>query len=1341
MKLFSSCVFRYVLTLAIVGLILTSDLFFSLDAAAQAPTTTTLTVSPTSSTAAPLSAKTVVTLTATVMAGTTPVHPGLVTFCDASAPHCIGLAVQGTVQLTSAGTAVLKFVPGPGSHSYQAVFAGTTTFTTSSSTSQSVTVAPPIPNPTTTNITSSGSAGNYTLTATVSGIGSFVAPTGNVTFLDTTNSNYLLGTAALGPPTLTQSFVKASGSPVAAGSFPSFAAAGDFNGDGIQDLAVTNQVSNNVNILLGNGSGGFTNASGSPIAVGAVAYGVAVGDFNGDGITDLAVTNFGSGTVSILLGNGDGTFTQTLIPTVAVGTNPYGVAVGDFNGDGVADLVITNETSSTVRIFLGNGDGTFTQATGSPVPVGTNPYSVAVADFNGDGIQDLAVANNGSGNVSILLGNGNGTFTNASASPIAVGSTFALATGDFNGDGIPDLAVTNYAVSGTVRLLLGNGDGTFTNASGSPVAVGNSPIGVNVGDFNGDGIADLAVANNGNTTVSILLGNGSGGFAPSSGSPVTVGSPRYMAVGDFNGDGITDLAVPNYSTATISVLLTQIVQTATATLTGVSIPGGGTHNVDASYPGDTNFSGGTSPTIPLVGTPIPTTLGLAATPTTSMYGQQVVLTATLNPYSVGTLGTNGETISFYNGLTLLGTGTLASGVATLNVTTLPVGANSLTAVYSGDTNFLGSASSAVAFTVTRATTMVTLSLNPTTVMYGNTSEMMAVVLQSGATGTVTFSATPTTGGAAIVLGAASVDDTGMAVFPESTLGAGTYDVTAHYNGDLNFAAATSSAVILTVTQRTGPSGGAALTVTVNDASRSTTQMNPPFTYTVAGTLVNGDTYGTAVTGTPAYSSNTGSAAGTFPIKATGLTSSNYVITVLQGTLTIVPAPTTTTLSSSPASPQYGDPVTLTATVVPSGATGTASFYDGAVYLGQGALSGGVATLPTTTLNAGTHTIMAVYNGDSTYASSEASAVVVVAKRAGPGPGGAALTVTVQNASRQFGTANPEFEYVVTGALVNGDTYPTAISGVPIYSSTDTPGSPAGSTYPINVSGLVSQNYVVALVPGTLTIVSSRSITTLAASATSTQYGDPVTLTATVVPNSATGTVIFSNGSTVLGTGTVSGGIATLTTSTLNAGTYIITANYEGDSNFGASTSSPVTVIVAQKTAPGGGPALTVTVASASRSYGQGNPVFTYAVTGTLVDGDTYQTAVTGVPVFATSATATSQVGSYSISLTEGLNSRNYVISFVSGMLTVGKGTPVVTVASSLNPSTYTASVTFTAAVSAGATGTITFMDGSTVLSIVTITGTAATLTTTTLSVGTHPITAVYSGDRTTTGRVRLCCLK
>jgi Bacterial Ig-like domain (group 3)/MBG domain (YGX type) len=243
-----------------------------------------------------------------------------------------------------------------------------------------------------------------------------------------------------------------------------------------------------------------------------------------------------------------------------------------------------------------------------------------------------------------------------------------------------------------------------------------------------------------------------------------------------------------------------------------------------------------------------------------------------------------------------------------------------------------------------------------------------------------------------------------------------------------------------------------------------------------------------------------------------------------------------------------------------------------------------------------------------------------------------------------------------------------------------------------------------------------------------QYGDPAILTATVAPASSTGTVVFSNGSIVVGTATVSGGIATFTGSTLSVGTKTITASYHGDVNHAASTSSPVTAIVTPRTGPDGGAALTVTVANASRQYGQGNPAFSYSVTGTLVNGDTYDTAVTGVPVYSTPATVTSPVGTYPVSISGGLNSINYSTTFVNGTLTVSKGTPSVTVTSSLNPSTPAASVTFTATLSAGATGTVTFMDGPTVLGPGTVSSGTASISTSTLSVGTHSITAVYSGD-------------
>ena len=360
----------------------------------------------------------------------------------------------------------------------------------------------------------------------------------------------------------------------------------------------------------------------------------------------------------------------------------------------------------------------------------------------------------------------------------------------------------------------------------------------------------------------------------------------------------------------------------------------------------------------------------------------------------------------------------------------------------------------------------------------------------------------------------------------------------------------------------------------------------------------------------------------------------------------------------------------------------------------------------------------------------------MAKKTAAG-GGPALTVTVVDQSREYGAASSEFSYIVSGTLINGDTYEKAVTGVPVYTSTDTPTSPAGSTFPINVTGLVSQNYTLTTVPGTLTIViasttSALSIltpttTTPQTTSVTAEYGDPVTLTAAVAPTSATGIVVFSNGSAVVGTATVSGGTASATGSTLSVGTKTVTTTYQGDGNHAASTSSAVTAIVTPRTAPGGGPALTVTVTNASRQYGQGNPAFSYTVSGTLVNGDTYATAVTGVPVYSTTATVTSPVGTYPISITGGLSSANYTVAFVNGTLTVGIGTPSVTVASSQNPSTPQASVTFTATLSAGATGTVTFMDGTTVLGTGTVSsGTAKFLDHRQLSVGTHSITAVYS---------------
>jgi hypothetical protein len=225
---------------------------------------------------------------------------------------------------------------------------------------------------------------------------------------------------------------------------------------------------------------------------------VAVGDFNRDGKPDMAATSFGSNTVTVLLGKGDGTFSPATSP--ATGSGPFSVAVGDFNRDGRPDLAAANFDSHTLTVLLGKGDGTFSPATASPA-TGDNPNSVAVGDFNRDGRPDLAATNAGSDTVTVLLGKGDGTFAPA-PSPATGGYPSSVAVGDFNRDGKPDLAAASYN-SSTVTVLLGKGDGTF--APTPSLATGEQPASVALGDFNRDGRPDLATANTRSGTVTVLL--------------------------------------------------------------------------------------------------------------------------------------------------------------------------------------------------------------------------------------------------------------------------------------------------------------------------------------------------------------------------------------------------------------------------------------------------------------------------------------------------------------------------------------------------------------------------------------------------------------------------------------------------------------------------------------------------------------------------------------------------------------------------------------------------------------------------------------------------------------------
>jgi hypothetical protein len=345
---------------------------------------------------------------------------------------------------------------------------------------------------------------------------------------------------------------------------PTALAVGDFNGDGKPDLVlgINGYASTSLALLIGNGDGTFQ----APryFTGGAQVQSLAVGDFNGDGKTDLVVTSFGFNPISVLLGNGDGTF-QAQRPFGA-GFRATFAAVGDFNGDGKPDLVTASPDFSTngVNVWLGNGDGTFQPA--RTFATGGAPGTVVVADFNGDGRPDLAVANNGGGSVSELLGNGDGTFQPAQAiAPWA----FRMAVGDLNGDGIPDLVLTHGGF-GNVSLLLGHGDGTFQSAQTS-AEFGS----VTVGDFNGDGRPDLA-GNNG-SGIGVLQGNGDGTFQPAQNFAAGI-APFFVSLGDFNGDSRPDLAVANPSARRVIVLLNAL-----PTATTVSGPASSTYAQSVTY--------------------------------------------------------------------------------------------------------------------------------------------------------------------------------------------------------------------------------------------------------------------------------------------------------------------------------------------------------------------------------------------------------------------------------------------------------------------------------------------------------------------------------------------------------------------------------------------------------------------------------------------------------------------------------------------------------------------------------------------------------------------------------------
>jgi hypothetical protein len=337
---------------------------------------------------------------------------------------------------------------------------------------------------------------------------------------------------------------------------PQAVAVGNFNNDTRLDLAVANPYGNNVGVLLGNGDGTFQAQTTLSIGTGSTPSSIAVGDFNRDTRPDIAVANYGSNTVGVFLGNGDGTFSALTIFSTGATSGTYMIALGDFNNDTRLDITVVNDASNNVGVLLGNGDGTFQAQTTFTTGIDSSPNAIAVGDFNQDARLDITVTNYATDNVGVLLGNGDGIFqAQMTFSVGAVSGPYAIAVGDFNSDTRWDITVANN-VGSNVGVFLGNGDGTFEAQTTFSTGAGSFPLSIAVGDFQQDTRLDITVANYVGSNVGVLLGNGDGTFQAQMTFSTGAGSgPTSVAVGDFNHDTRLDIVVANRIVSNVGVLL------------------------------------------------------------------------------------------------------------------------------------------------------------------------------------------------------------------------------------------------------------------------------------------------------------------------------------------------------------------------------------------------------------------------------------------------------------------------------------------------------------------------------------------------------------------------------------------------------------------------------------------------------------------------------------------------------------------------------------------------------------------------------------------------------------------
>ena len=578
----------------------------------------------------------------------------------------------------------------------------------------------------------------------------------------------------------------------------------DFNGDGKPDLLVLDTSDNEATVLLGNGNGTFS-PSNYFIPIGGPSVAATVGDFNGDGNMDLVLRYNALPVIEVLLGNGNGTFQQPL--TFATLNSPMDIVTGDFSNDGKLDLAFI-DAAGEIEVMLGNGNGTF----GPPIAyttAGPNAGNLVVGDFNNDGNLDLVFGRTNGTNVRILLGNGNGTFMPPSGIATVINPTYMVA-GDFNGDGNLDLAIANE-VAGNVYELLGNGDGSFA----APTTIDSIDAGLNglaAADVTGDGELGLVLTGPYTDALYVLAGNGDGTFAMQT---VALGfSPQTIAVGDFNGDGLSDLAISSRNSPTISILLNA------APVGSASV---------AVEPVADHFlvSGGTA---------------------TAIAGSPVQFTLTAEDYFDNTFPTFSGTVHLTtsdNQALLPADATLTNGVGTFTVTFKTAGTQTVTTIDSLDTGLAGTSQGVTV--AAAAATHLAVSAPPAAVAAIAIEVTVTALDQfnnvvAGYGGTVHFTST----------------DSAASLPTDATLAGGIGILNATLNTDGNQTVTATDIATATIT---GSSGAIAVTGTSTHLAVYTpadVTANTPFIFTVTAEDASGNT-ATSYNGTVAVTSTNSAA--------------------------------------------------------------------------------------------------------------------------------------------------------------------------------------------------------------------------------------------------------------------------------------------------------------------------------------------------------------------------------------------------------------------------------------------------------------------------------------------------